>query len=103
MFPNSIPPPLQASTGSSMADITLTIDGASVTVPAETTILKAAERLGREVPTICYHDHCTANGLCRICVVEVAGVKPLLPACLSQASEGMRVSTSSPRAERSRR
>jgi len=86
-----------------MADITLTIDGASVTVPAETTILQAAERLGREVPTICYHDHCTANGLCRICVVEVEGVKSLLPACLSQASEGMRVSTSSPRAERSRR
>ena len=86
-----------------MTDVTLTIDGASVTVPAETTILKAAEQLGRELPTICYHDHCTANGLCRICVVEVEGVKPLLPACLSRASEGMRVSTSSPRAERSRR
>ena len=86
-----------------MTDITLTIDGASVTVPAETTILKAAEQLGRKVPTICYHDHCTANGLCRICVVEVDGFKPLLPACLSRVSEGMRVSTSSPRAERSRR
>jgi len=86
-----------------MTDVTLTIDGASVTVPAETTILKAAEQLGRELPTICYHDHCTANGLCRICVVEVEGVKPLLPACVSRASEGMRVSTSSPRAERSRR
>ena len=47
-------------------DITLTIDGASVTVPEGTTILKAAEQLGREVPTICSHDHCTANGLCRI-------------------------------------
>jgi NADH dehydrogenase/NADH:ubiquinone oxidoreductase subunit G len=63
-----------------MADITLTIDGASVTVPSGTTILKAAEKLGRQVPTICYHEHCTANGLCRICVVEVDGVKPLLPA-----------------------
>ena len=86
-----------------MADVTLTIDGSSVTVPAGTTILKAAEHLGRHVPTICYHDHCTANGLCRICVVEVDGVKPLLPACLSRVSEGMKVSTSSVRAERSRR
>jgi NADH dehydrogenase/NADH:ubiquinone oxidoreductase subunit G len=86
-----------------MADITLTIDGASVSVPAGTTILKAAQKLGRQVPTICYHDHCTANGLCRICVVEVDGVKPLLPACLSRVSEGMKVSTSSARAERSRR
>ena len=88
-----------------MADneITLTIDGTSVAVPAGTTILKAAEKLGRPVPTICYHEHCTANGLCRICVVEVDGVKPLLPACLSPVSDGMKVSTSSARTERSRR
>ncbi len=49
-----------------MADVTLTIDGASVIVPAETTILKAAQQVDRQIPTICYHDHCTANGLCRI-------------------------------------
>ncbi len=86
-----------------MADITLTIDGNSVTVPAGTTILKAAEKLGRSVPTICYHDHCTANGLCRICVVEVNGVRPLVPACLTPVNEGMKVTTASARAERSRR
>ena len=86
-----------------MADVTLTIDGEAVAVSPGTTILKAAEKLGRQVPTICYHDHCTANGLCRICVVEVEGVKPLLPACLSRVSEGMKVSTSSARAARSRR
>ncbi len=86
-----------------MADVTLTIDDEPVTVAAGTTILKAAEQLGRQIPTICYHDHCTANGLCRICVVEVDGVKPLVPACLSRVSEGMKVSTSSARAERSRR
>src|SRR5918993_3003837 len=86
-----------------MADITLTIDGESITVPDGTTILKAAEKAGRQIPTICYHDHCTANGLCRICVVEVDGVRPLVPACLSPVSEGMKVSTSSARAARSRR
>ena len=86
-----------------MPDVTLSINGASVTVPAGTTLLKAAEKLGQSVPTICYHDYCTANGLCRICVVEVAGVKPLLPACLSRVSEGMQVSTVTARVERSRR
>jgi NADH dehydrogenase/NADH:ubiquinone oxidoreductase subunit G len=86
-----------------MPDVTLTIDSDSVAVPAGTTILKAAEKLSRHIPTICYHDYCTANGLCRICVVEVDGVKPLVPACLSRVSEGMKVSTSSARAERSRR
>jgi NADH dehydrogenase/NADH:ubiquinone oxidoreductase subunit G len=86
-----------------MADITLTIDGACVTVPAGTTILKAAEQLDRQVPTICYHDHCTANGLCRICVVEVNGIKPLVPACVTQAREGIQVATATARVGRSRR
>src|SRR5574341_732654 len=86
-----------------MADITLTIDGDSVTVPAGTTILKAAETLGRSVPTICFHDHCTANGLCRVCVVEVDGIRPLVPACLTTVNEGMKVTTANARIERSRR
>ena len=86
-----------------MADVTLTIDGDAVAVPAGTTILKAAERLGRSVPTICFHDHCTANGLCRVCVVEVDGVRPLVPACLTSVSEGMKVTTASARIARSRR
>jgi NADH dehydrogenase/NADH:ubiquinone oxidoreductase subunit G len=86
-----------------MPDVTLTIDGTSVTVPAGTTILKAAQQLGRSIPTICYHDYCTANGLCRICVVEINGVKPLVPACLTPVREGIEVSISGVRAERSRR
>src|ERR1044072_9455890 len=86
-----------------MPDVTLSIDGASVTVPAGTTLLKAAEQLGRTVPTICYHDHCTANGLCRICVVEVAGLKPLLPGCLSRVRGGRPVAPATARVERSRR
>ena len=86
-----------------MADVKLTIDSEPLFVPAGTTILKAAEQLGRSVPTICYHDHCTANGLCRICVVEVNGIKPLVPACLTPVHEGMKVTTASARAERSRR
>ena len=86
-----------------MADITFTIDGASIAVAEGTTILKAAQQLDRQVPTICYHDHCTANGLCRVCVVEVNGVRPLVPACLTQATEGIQVYTSTLRVERSRR
>lgn len=86
-----------------MADITLTIDDQSVAVSTGTTILKAAQQLGRQIPTICYHEHCTANGLCRICVVEINGVKPLVPACLTPAREGIKVSISTARVERSRR
>ena len=84
-------------------EITLTIDGHKVTVPAGTTILKAAEFLGEHIPTICYHEACTANGLCRMCVVEVEGSRVLAPSCVAQAQADMTVSTRSPRVERSRR
>jgi len=83
--------------------VTLTIDGQPVIVSAGTTILKAARTMGKDVPTICYHEHCTANALCRICVVEVEGSRVLPPACVAQVSEGMKVTTRNERVERSRR
>jgi NADH dehydrogenase/NADH:ubiquinone oxidoreductase subunit G len=86
-----------------MTEITLTIDDQSVTVPAGTTILKAAATTGIEIPTICYHDACTANGLCRMCVVEVQGARLLQPACIVPVAEGMQVTTRNARVDRSRR
>ncbi len=90
--------------GSEMADtVSLTIDEQLVTVPSGTTIHKAADSLGSEIPTICYHDHCTANGLCRMCVVEVEGARTLVSSCVAQVREGMVVHTLSEKVERSRR
>jgi len=87
-----------------MADqVTLTIDGQTVTVPAGTTIHAAAQSIGLDVPTICYHDHCTPNALCRVCVVEVEGARVLQPGCVAQVAEGMKVRTRSERVERSLR
>ncbi len=86
-----------------MLEITLTIDGQAVTVPEGTTILQAAQSLGQSIPTICYHEACTPNAVCRMCVVEVEGARLLSPACVAQAREGMVVHTRSERVERSRR
>ena len=83
--------------------VTLTIDGQTLTVPAGTTLLKAAQSIGITIPAICYHDFCTANGLCRICVVEVEGARTLMPACVAQAAEGMVVRTQTERVRRARR
>ncbi len=83
--------------------IHLVIDGQPVDVNEGATLLDAARQAGKEVPTICYHDHCTANGLCRMCVVEVEGARLLSPACVAQAAEGMTVHTRTARVERSRR
>ncbi len=86
-----------------MPEVSLIIDGQTVTAPAGTTILKAAESIGVSIPTICYHDACTANALCRLCVVEVEGARVLAPSCVAQVAEGMIVHTRSERVERSRR
>ncbi len=83
--------------------ITLTIDGQMVSVPAGTTILKAAQQLGVNIPTICTHDYCTSNGLCRLCVVEVEGARTLVASCVAAASEGMHVQTHTQRVVRARR
>jgi len=83
--------------------ITLSIDGQEITVSAGSTLLQAAQSASADVPTICYHDHCTSYGLCRICVVEVKGQRVLSPACVAEAQSGMEVETRSARVERSRK
>ena len=84
--------------------VTLTIDGIAVSVDPGTTILKAAEQAGiHSIPTLCYHDYCTPNGLCRICVVEVEGSRTLIPSCCTKVTEGMKIQTRTPRVERARR
>jgi NADH dehydrogenase/NADH:ubiquinone oxidoreductase subunit G len=84
-------------------EVTLTIDDRTVTVPAGTTIHKAAQALGVLIPTICYHDYCTPNALCRICVVEVEGARVLVASCVALVSEGMVVKTRTERVLTSRR
>jgi NADH dehydrogenase/NADH:ubiquinone oxidoreductase subunit G len=72
--------------------VTLTIDGQDVTVPAGTTVLNAAASIGIEIPVVCYHPHLTANGLCRVCSVDV-GRRLQAAACVTPVAEGMVVNT----------
>lgn len=83
--------------------ISITIDQQTVQAAAGSTILEAARNAGINIPTICYHDYCTANGLCRICVVEVEGSRTLQPACVVQVRDGMVIHTRTERVIRSRR
>ncbi|MCC7352701.1 MAG: (2Fe-2S)-binding protein [Anaerolineae bacterium] len=83
--------------------VTLTIDGNQVTVPAGTTLLDAAAQIGITIPTTCYHPTLTANGLCRVCSVEVEGARTLVSSCVAKVAEGMVVHTESERVRRSRR
>jgi NADH-quinone oxidoreductase subunit G len=78
--------------------VTLTIDGAEVTVPKGTTLLKAAERMGTKVPHYCYHDGLSSPAMCRLCLVEVEGAPKLQPSCVTQAMDGQVVHTDSDKA-----
>ncbi len=84
-------------------NITLTIDGEQASVASGSTLLEAARQVGKDIPTICYHEATTSNALCRICVVEVEGQRLLQPACIVKAAADMKVQTHSERVVRARK
>lgn len=83
--------------------LTLVIDGQEVTAEQGKTLLEVAREMGKDIPTICFHEATTANALCRICVVEVEGQRALQPACVVKAGAGMKVQTRSEKVIRARR
>jgi NADH-quinone oxidoreductase subunit G len=75
----------------------LTIDGKEIEVPAGTTIIQAADKLGVDIPRYCYHPALPVAGNCRICMVEVEKQPKLQIACYTPVAEGMVVKTTSPK------
>jgi NADH-quinone oxidoreductase subunit G len=88
---------------SGTSTVTLQIDGRSVEVPAGTTVLKAAERLGIVIPRFCYHPAFDPEGSCRMCLVEIEGLPKLDLACSTVVREGLTVWTSTPKVLQARR
>jgi formate dehydrogenase major subunit len=82
--------------------ITLTINGIQVEVPEGTTVLRAAEKAGVDVPTLCDHSHLTPFGGCRLCIVEVQGFRVPMASCSLPVSNGMVVTTESENLKKSR-
>ncbi len=75
--------------------INLRIDGKDVQVAAGATILEAAEKVGIQIPTLCYLKKVSPTGACRICVVEIEGADKTMTACNTRATDGMIVTTQS--------
>ena len=82
--------------------VTVSIDGLTVSVPKNTLVIRAAEEAGIEIPRFCDHPLLEPVGACRQCLVEVAtpdregNVKPMpkpQPSCTMVVSEGMEVRT----------
>ncbi|MCB2187932.1 MAG: NADH-quinone oxidoreductase subunit NuoG [Deltaproteobacteria bacterium] len=83
----------------------LTIDNRAIEVPAGTKVIQAAERLGIYIPRFCYHEALGAVGACRLCAVMFLDgpKKGLEMSCMSEARDGMVVSTDHPEAQEFRR
>ena len=81
----------------------LTIDGAAISVPAGTSVMRAASESGRRIPKLCATDSLEPFGSCRMCLVEIEGMKGTPSSCTTPVSEGMEVTTQSPRLEQLRR
>lgn len=76
-----------------MRNVSLTIDGKSVTVPANYTILQAAATVGIDIPALCYEPGLEIVSACRLCIVEVEGVNKLQTSCSIEVQDGMVVHT----------
>jgi len=86
-----------------LGTVTLTIDGVKIQVREGTTVLEAAGRAGVYIPTLCFDEDLVPYGGCRLCVVEIEGMRGLPTACTTPVAEGMVVRTETPTVEQSRR
>jgi NADH-quinone oxidoreductase subunit G/NADP-reducing hydrogenase subunit HndD len=80
-----------------MGNVEIMLNGKTVSVPENITILEAAKRSGIYLPTLCHHPDQRVKANCRVCVVEVEGVRNLVASCSASVREGMKITTNSPR------
>ncbi|MDT0636333.1 formate dehydrogenase subunit alpha [Spectribacter hydrogenoxidans] len=83
--------------------VTLEIDGQSVTVPEGTSVMRAALESGIDVPKLCASDNLEPFGSCRLCLVEVEGKRGYPASCTMPVAEGMEVRTQSDKLNELRR
>ena len=88
--------------------VNLTINGMEVQAKEGATVLETCRELGIRIPTLC-HLHIPEFGIdnnvsaCRVCMVEIDGMRNLQPSCSTKVSEGMKIRTNSARAVNARR
>ncbi len=82
---------------------TLSLDGREVGAREDQTILEVARENNIFVPTLCHLGGLSDIGACRLCLVEVKGMRRMVPACVTRISEGMEVTIHSDRIAKYRR
>ncbi|MGC1578746.1 MAG: formate dehydrogenase subunit alpha [Beijerinckiaceae bacterium] len=87
-----------------MTDIVFELDGKSVEAKPGETIWQVAQRLGTEIPHLCYlpEPGYRPDGNCRVCMVEIEGERVLAASCMRNPAPGMKVKTATERAAKAR-
>ncbi|HEY6894812.1 MAG TPA: formate dehydrogenase subunit alpha [Rhodanobacteraceae bacterium] len=75
--------------------VALTIDGVDIRVPAGTSVLRAASEAGITIPKLCATELLDAFGSCRLCLVQIEGMKGFPASCTTPVAAGMKVTTQS--------
>ncbi len=83
--------------------ITLTINGNEIKAKKGTTVLEAALAADVYIPTLCYDANLSPYGACRLCIVEIEGMRGLPTSCTTEVKEGMVVHTETEKVNQSRR
>jgi iron-only hydrogenase group A len=83
--------------------VSVEIDGKELKVPLGTTILEAARQVGVNIPTLCYHEDLCVSGVCRICVVEIEGMRTLQASCSYPITAPIKVKTYTRKVRQARR
>ncbi|GBE06112.1 NADH-quinone oxidoreductase subunit 3 [bacterium BMS3Abin10] len=83
--------------------VTLKIDGKEVNVPGEANLIEAAGSVGIHIPNLCYLKGMRGIGACRLCLVEIEGLKAPMIACTTRAKDGMVVNTKTEKVEEVRK
>ncbi len=73
--------------------ITITINDRTYKVDPGQTVMQAADRCGYHIPRLCYHPKLSIEGACRVCIVQVEGVKNYVASCAYPVADGMKIST----------
>ncbi len=83
--------------------VTLSIDGRDVSVPVGTSVLRAASEIGVQIPKLCATELLDAFGSCRLCLVQIEGMKGYPASCTTPVAAGMKVTTQNPKLAEIRR
>jgi len=86
-----------------MEKISVKMNGKKIKADKGKTVLEIARENGVKIPTLCHSDVLDSTGACRLCVVEIEGARALMPACVTEAADGMVIHTHTDKVIKARR